>query len=350
MSGSRSDPSAVVRADGWGDDFGMAIHSPPATPPAPVLAASPGVALLLTVMIGVSLVLGLARLGVELGVGSGGPAAPAAPVPVPTASGDTPTAPDPSPTSTPTPEPTPKSTERPTARPSDTPAPTPAVATPIPTPVPTAQPTVPPAHAGPPPCTYADSPTGHAGYGEWAITLLDTMHHLPAWYAPGDLVDSSAGGVNGGYPLRAFVAAELARMAADARAAGAPIALVSGYRSHAQQQATFEYWVTVGGYEQALRTSARAGHSEHQLGTAIDVTSEGGKAPWEYADWATTPAGAWMASNAWRYGFVMSYPAGEFAATCYDYEPWHYRYVGPDMAAAIAGSGRPPRLVLWELQ
>ncbi|MBA4169012.1 MAG: D-alanyl-D-alanine carboxypeptidase family protein, partial [Chloroflexi bacterium] len=63
-------------------------------------------------------------------------------------------------------------------------------------------------------------------------------------------------------------------------------------------------WVGVGGYEQALRTSARAGHSEHQLGTAIDVTSEGGQAPWEYADWASTPAGTWMADNAWRYGFV----------------------------------------------
>ncbi|MBA4169559.1 MAG: D-alanyl-D-alanine carboxypeptidase family protein, partial [Chloroflexi bacterium] len=45
-----------------------------------------------------------------------------------------------------------------------------------------------------------------------------------------------------------------------------------------------------------------------QLGTAIDVTSEGGQAPWEYADWASTPAGTWMADNAWRYGFVMSYP------------------------------------------
>ena len=103
---------------------------------------------------------------------------------------------------------------------------------------------------------------------------------------------------------------------------------------------TFDYWVSVGGYEQALRTSARAGHSEHQLGTAIDVTSEGGAPPWEYADWATTPAGAWMAANAWRYGFVMSYPRGAYDVTCYDYEPWHYRYVGRDLAAEITASGR----------
>jgi D-alanyl-D-alanine carboxypeptidase len=57
-----------------------------------------------------------------------------------------------------------------------------------------------------------------------------------------------------------------------------------------------------------------------------------------------------MAANAWRFGFVMSYPAGTFALTCYDYEPWHYRYVGRDLAAAIASSGRSPRQVLWELQ
>ena len=91
--------------------------------------------------------------------------------------------------------------------------------------------------------------------------------------------------------------------------------------------------------EQALRTSARAGHSEHQLGTSIDVTSEGGAAPWEYGDWATTPAGAWMADNAWRYGFVMSYPAGSQVETCFGYEPWHYRWIGRDAAAAHRQSG-----------
>jgi D-alanyl-D-alanine carboxypeptidase len=192
--------------------------------------------------------------------------------------------------------------------------------------------------------------TPHHGLGDWSIALLDTIYQLPASHAPSDLVDSSAAGVNGGYALRSFVAAELREMAAAARAAGAPIALVSGYRSFTQQEATFDYWVGVGGYEQALRTSARAGHSEHQLGTAIDVTSDGGAAPWEYADWASTPAGGWMAANAWRYGFVMSYPAGGFDRTCYDYEPWHYRYVGRDLAARIVSDGRTPREVLWELQ
>jgi D-alanyl-D-alanine carboxypeptidase len=192
--------------------------------------------------------------------------------------------------------------------------------------------------------------TPHHRYADWPISLLDTIYHLPPGYAPTDLVDSASAGVNGGYPVRALIAADLAAMAADARASGSPIAIVSGYRSHAQQRATFDYWVGVGGYEQALRTSARAGHSEHQLGTVIDVTSEGGRAPWDYADWGATSAGAWMAANAWRYGFVLSYPRGAFGASCYDYEPWHYRYVGRNLAAVMHQDGRVPRLVLWELQ
>jgi zinc D-Ala-D-Ala carboxypeptidase len=255
-------------------------------------------------------------------------------------------------TPTATPSPSPSPTPRPTASPTPdvTPTPTPVVTpAPTPVPVPIVTPTATPS-TGPPACAYTDVLTPHHGYAEWPISLLDTTHYLPSSYAPGDLVDSSTAGMNGGYLVRGLLAADLRALADTARAAGAAIQLASGYRSYAQQQTTFDYWVSVGGHEQALRTSARAGHSEHQLGTTIDVTSEGGSPPWEYADWATTPAGAWMAANAWRFGFVMSYPRGSFASTCYDYEPWHYRYVGRDLAAQIAGSGLTPREVLWGLQ
>jgi zinc D-Ala-D-Ala carboxypeptidase len=269
--------------------------------------------------------------------------------------GGTPTlSPAPDPTATPRPTASPTSPGSPT--PSSTPSPTPTVApTPVPTLAPTPRPTVaptpvPPPPPGPPACRYDDLLTFHRDLGSWRISLLDTIYMLPGSYAPGDLVDSSVAGLNGGYPIRQIAVADLARMVADARAAGAPLAVASGYRSHAQQAATFQYWVNQVGYDAALRTSARAGHSEHQLGTTIDFKSAGGPAPWEYADWATTPAGAWMAANAWRYGFVMSYPRGSFAQTCYDYEPWHYRYVGRELAAQIRASGLTPRQVLWTLQ
>ncbi len=328
-----------------GDAGDMAF---PRTPPvqlqsaiAPVVAGAVGVVLSLSVLVGA------VNLTLDGPIGGPPPAPDSSPVSEPATPSPTPS-PRPTPTATPRPTPDPTVVPTPTAVPTPTPIPT-AVPTPTPTVAPTPVPP-PPVTDGPPACEYTDILTARHGYGDWAISLLDTIYHLPSWYAPGDLVDSASAGVNGGYALRSLVAADLRLLAADARSAGAPIRLVSGYRSHAQQQATFDYWVGVGGYDQALRTSARAGHSEHQLGTAIDVASEGGGAPWEHADWATTPAGAWMAANAWRYGFVMSYPRGSFDRTCYDYEPWHYRYVGRPLAAQITASGLTPRQVLWGLQ
>lgn len=261
-----------------------------------------------------------------------------------------PPAPSASATNEPTPSPTPSASPTPTAVP--TPGPT-VAPTPAPTVAPTPAPTAPPP-PGPdysrPGGIYLDILTAYRAYPDWYRSLLDTIFMLPADYYPGDLVDTSAAGLNGGYQVRSFVVADLRALTDAARANGTPIAVVSGFRSHAQQQATFNYWVGVGGYEQALRTSARAGHSEHQLGTTLDFTSAGGVAPWHYADWAATPGGAWMAANAWRYGFVMSYPPASFAVTGYDYEPWHYRYVGRDLAAAVRGSGMPLRPYLWQTQ
>jgi D-alanyl-D-alanine carboxypeptidase len=139
-------------------------------------------------------------------------------------------------------------------------------------------------------------------------------------------------------------------MAKAARAAGARLAVQSAYRSYSTQVSTFAYWVRVSGYAAALKSSARAGHSEHQLGTTLDFRSYGGSAPWNYRDWATTKAGKWLKANAWKYGFVMSYPKGKTSVTCYAYEPWHYRYVGKQTAAAVRASGVTLREFLWRQQ
>ena len=199
----------------------------------------------------------------------------------------------------------------------------------------------------PPPCRYDDVLTSRRSASKYAITLLDTIYNVGPKYAPADLRDSGNYALNGGYRVRSIIGSDLRALAQAASAAGAPIQLVSAYRSYSQQAATFQYWVSVGGYSQALLTSARAGHSEHQLGTTIDVTSRGGAAPWTYADWAATKAGAWMKKQAWKYGFVMSYPKGMTAVTCYSYEPWHYRYVGKPIAAALRSAGVTLRVAIW---
>ena len=95
--------------------------------------------------------------------------------------------------------------------------------------------------------------------------------------------------------------------------------------------------------------SARPGHSEHQLGTAIDFRSaDDATPPWQLDDFADTDAGGWLRDHAWEYGFVLSYPRGEAAETCYSYEPWHFRYVGRDIARAVHDSGETLRRYLWE--
>jgi D-alanyl-D-alanine carboxypeptidase len=203
----------------------------------------------------------------------------------------------------------------------------------------------------PPACRYTDITTPHRSYAFWARTLLDTIYMVPRSYAPGDLVPVSRAGISGAGYVRSLVIADLKAMTAAARAASATLAVQSAYRSYASQVSTFNYWVSVAGYAAALKASARPGHSEHQLGTTIDFKSYGGSAPWNYTDWGKTRAGAWMAANAWKYGWVMSYPrAFSPTQTCYQYEPWHFRYLGRAGAKTIHYAAISPRLYLWHLQ
>lgn len=198
-----------------------------------------------------------------------------------------------------------------------------------------------------PTCDYIDLPAARVGYGQWGTSVLDTVFRLPSGYAPGDLVDTSQAGLNGSYFIRAIAVQDLSAMIDAAGAAGARLAVQSAYRSYAGQVLTFDGWVSQVGYAEALKTSARPGHSEHQLGTAIDFKTVGGIAPWRYADWATTTEGAWLAANAWKFGWVMSYPQGTSAVSCYRYEPWHYRYLGRATAKAVHDAGVTPREWLW---
>jgi D-alanyl-D-alanine carboxypeptidase len=199
-----------------------------------------------------------------------------------------------------------------------------------------------------PPCRVADTLTPYRALTDWRRTLLDLTYRVGSRYEPTDLRSTADAGLNGGYSVRAIALADLRAMASAARTADARFAVQSAYRSYATQKATFEHWVGVYGYAKALTLSARAGHSEHQLGTALDFRSYGGGAPWDHEDWATTKAGAWLKANSWRYGFVMSYPKGKSTVTCYAYEPWHYRYVGRDRAAKVRDSGLTLREALWQ--
>lgn len=198
-----------------------------------------------------------------------------------------------------------------------------------------------------PTCDYQSRPTIHQDYGDWQRTLLDPIYKLGDTYSPPDLISTTQVADVTDKQIRSLMAEDLEALLSDAEQNGTPLDLQSGYRSYTYQESTFEYWVELEGEAAALRSSARAGHSEHQLGTAVDFRSRGGPAPWNIDDWAETPAGAWLAENAHRYGFVMSYPKGMERLTCYIYEPWHYRYIGREGAAQHKESGLTLREWLW---
>jgi D-alanyl-D-alanine carboxypeptidase len=207
-----------------------------------------------------------------------------------------------------------------------------------------------PSASMPPACKVADVTTELTSYNDWSGTLVDWELRVPASYAPRDLVPVSRAGIAGSGLVRSFVIPDLAAMTRAARTAGAPVAVEGAYRSYATQVSTFNTWVEELGYSTAIKGSARAGHSEHQLGVAIDFKTPGGGAPWHIGgyDWATTTAGAWMMKNAWKYGFVLSYPRDKSSQVCYGYEPWHYRYFGRAIASAIHASGQTTRVWLWQ--
>jgi D-alanyl-D-alanine carboxypeptidase len=206
-------------------------------------------------------------------------------------------------------------------------------------------------HESLPVCAFGDVKTPLIKQSDWALTLVDTDLAVPSDYVPDDLVGAYRAGIPSYQKVRAIMVPELSDMAAAAAAAGAPLDIASGYRDYWTQVDTFAYWVNEKGFWRALTDSARPGHSEHQLGLAIDFTTPGGPDPWDVPDFATqTPAGKWLLANAWRYGFVLSYPDGATSKTCYDYEPWHYRYVGVAEATAVLESGLTLREWLWQRQ
>jgi D-alanyl-D-alanine carboxypeptidase len=185
-----------------------------------------------------------------------------------------------------------------------------------------------------PACTYADIRTPVTGYASWRSVIVDTRLALPRWYSPPDLVYTGLPGVSADQLVRRFVIPDLRAMVAGARAAGFRLRVDSGYRSYAEQARLFKVYIARLGRPTALLRVARAGHSEHELGTAVDLASDKGTWPWATA-------------NSWRYGWVVSYPYGQTVTSCYRSEPWHLRYVGRARAAAIHAAAMVPRLWLW---
>jgi D-alanyl-D-alanine carboxypeptidase len=174
----------------------------------------------------------------------------------------------------------------------------------------------------------------------WDAVVVDPIRRLPEAWAPRDLRDVSHLGYRGrpGVTVRDHVVAPLEQMHADAAASGARFVVVSGFRSQEEQARLWDQAQADDTAGTDLHPgTAHPGHSEHQLGTTIDVVDP--SLPRLVHELVDTPAGRWLADNAASYGFVVTYPEGASAITCFKPEPWHLRYVGVERAVALEASG-----------
>lgn len=168
--------------------------------------------------------------------------------------------------------------------------------------------------------------------------VVNKQRKLPGEYVPDDLVvpdvPFSFDGWNEKKQLRKPAARALEQLFQAAGEENIELVAVSGYRSYQRQKIIYNYNVEVNGREQADQFSARPGHSEHQTGLAMDVSS----ASVSFSliqDFGETAEGQWLAEHAHEFGFIIRYPEGKSHITGYAYEPWHLRYVGKEMAEEI---------------
>ncbi|WP_434993322.1 M15 family metallopeptidase [Arthrobacter sp. Ld5] len=161
----------------------------------------------------------------------------------------------------------------------------------------------------------------------------------PLDYAPADLRRPDVATPTGFDLLRPDAATAVEEMFAAAAADGVDLTMVSGYRSFADQESTYAYWVgQYGGPAGADTVSARPGYSEHQTGLAFDIAQADGACTLVLC-FKDTPAAQWAAGNAAEFGFILRYPLGFHEITGFSAESWHFRYVGRDVALAMKAAG-----------
>ena len=186
---------------------------------------------------------------------------------------------------------------------------------------------------------YPRLATGFAG-SEWVV--VNKLRPLsPLDFEPKVRKISSSESLDNsrGIELRDVAATALEAMAKEMIFQGAGQMFVnSAYRSYDYQLELFVDKVEQYGEAEALVRSAKAGHSEHQTGLAVDVSvpAQGCAIMQCFGD---TEAGKWIAENSWKFGYIVRYERDTTSITGYTYEPWHLRYVGMEIARMYANNG-----------
>ena len=157
--------------------------------------------------------------------------------------------------------------------------------------------------------------------------LVNREHPLNKTYIPNDLVDACSNYKNG-ILINKTVLENFNRMRDDARLFGYNIDIMSGYRDYLYQDDIYNKLVLEKGMAYAFRNIAPAGCSEHQTGLAMDICVYRDDKCYIEHDIEEMDECKWLINNSYKYGFILRYPKGYEDKTGYNYEPWHYRYVG----------------------
>lgn len=182
-------------------------------------------------------------------------------------------------------------------------------------------------------------PTGYDIDSPSSINVVvNKKRPLPADYVPNDLIVPDVrlrlAASHEQMKFRATASEQLKSMFDAAATDGVTLVFGSGYRSYALQKQFYDSYVARDGQAAADRYSARPGTSEHQTGLSFDATSPSQTCHLEIC-FEDTEQGQWLAANAHTYGFHLRYREGKESITGYQYEPWHFRYLGTELAATL---------------
>ena len=167
------------------------------------------------------------------------------------------------------------------------------------------------------------------------MVLVNKLNRLQSNYVPHDLEQISLNYATNNKFLRKEAKENFEKLSSDAKKIGYSIIAVSAYRDYDYQENLFNNYVKEKGENYALKCSAKAGHSEHQTGLSVDVMGSNN----DYDQFEKSKDFDWMKNNSYKYGFILRYPKGKEYITGFKYEPWHYRYVGKDIASIIYTEG-----------
>lgn len=175
---------------------------------------------------------------------------------------------------------------------------------------------------------------------DWRLTLVNKWNQMESHYIP------ALKTVGKGYSVDERIADELLEMLEAAKKDGVEILITSAYRTQDKQKNLYEKKVryyTRKGYSdadaraEAGKTVAVPGTSEHQLGLAVDLVSSEYRSLDEKQE--KTKGYQWLLKHCAEYGFILRYPNGKTDITGIIYEPWHFRYVGREIAKEIMDQG-----------